>query len=424
MVFRNEVRRTVQTDFSSPWGCVKKFVTLVTLCLVLLGTREVGAGGLYLNEFATPSMGVAGAGSEAVAVDASTSSAMHNPAGMTRLDGHQLSVGAGVLVGENRFEQDPNTPFSGGNGGDQFGVAPIVGGRGVLDATDDLKFGMSLFSVSGAALDPDDDWAGRYSLQEIELLTLSFNPSAAYRVTDRFSVAAGFIAMFADIEYQLAAPLGGPGEVEIDGDDWAFGFNLGGLFEVSPRTRVGVIYVSEVEPEFSGDLEIKTGGDPSFSVDETLTFTFPQLVRVGAYHELNDQWALLGTVGWEDWSSFDSFLVSTPAGAGEIPTGWDDTYHFSGGIHYRPTKDWLLQTGITYDTSPVGASDRTADLPIDRQVRLAVGAQYQWSERINVGGAFVYADLGDARIDDPAVLVGDYEDNRILFFALNLGYKF
>ncbi len=382
------------------------------------------AGGLYLNEFATPSMGVAGAGAEAVASDASTNFALHNPAGMTRLDGNEVSVGAGVLYGDTKFDQDPSTPFAGGNGGDQAGLAPILGSHGVLSVTDDLKFGMSVFSISGAALDPDDGWTGRYQLREIELLTLSFNPSAAYRLNDRLSVAAGFIATYADIDFQLAAPIGGAGNVEIEGDDWAFGFNLGALFELSPRTRVGIIYVSEIEPEFSGDLEITTGGSPSFSAPSTLKFTYPQLVRVGAYHELNDQWALLGTVGWEDWSAFDSFTVATTVGAGSIPTGWEDTYHFSGGVHYRLNDDWLLQTGITYDTSPVSSSDRTADLPIDRQNRVAVGAQYQLSERMNVGGAFEYIDLGDAKINDPSALVGDYQDNRLFILAFNLGYTY
>ncbi len=58
------------------------------LLLVAAGYSSVGAGGLYLNEFATPSMGVAGAGAEAVANDASTNFAFHNPAGMTRLNAH------------------------------------------------------------------------------------------------------------------------------------------------------------------------------------------------------------------------------------------------------------------------------------------------------------------------------------------------
>jgi len=58
------------------------------------------------------------------------------------------------------------------------------------------------------------------------------------------------------------------------------------------------------------------------------------------------------------------------------------------------------------------------------QFRYAVGAQYQWNERVNVGGAFEYIDLGDARINDPTILTGEYKDNRILMFALNFSYKF
>ncbi len=235
--------------------------------------------------------------------------------------------------------------------------------------------------------------------------------------------------MYADLTYELAgppinAPTGGTGRVKVDGDDFAFGFNFGALFEVSPRTRVGVIYVSKVEPEFSGDLKIRTGIGPSFATSSDLEFTFPQLVRVGAYHELNDQWALLGTIGWEDWSNFDELLVSTEKGSAAISTEWRDTYHFSGGVHYRPTEDWLLQAGITYDTSPVSSGDRTADMPIDRQIRVAFGTQYQLNERVRVGGAFEYIDLGDAKINDPNLLEGKYKTNRIFMVAVNLGYQF
>jgi len=57
--------------------------SFVTMLLMLPCISQ--ADGLYLNEFGTPSMGVAGAGTHAVAIDASTS--FHNPAGMTRIDG-------------------------------------------------------------------------------------------------------------------------------------------------------------------------------------------------------------------------------------------------------------------------------------------------------------------------------------------------
>jgi long-chain fatty acid transport protein len=328
---------------------------------------------------------------------------------MTRLEGHSIALGAGLLQGNTEFDTDPDTPFNGGNGGDQAGWAPLIGSHGVYSVTDDLKLGMSMFSISGAALDPDNNWAGRYSIQELELLTLSANPSVAYRVNDWLSLGAGANVTYADIDYKLAAPpinppVGGAGQVEIDGNDFAFGYNFGVLLELSPRTRVGVTYVSKLEPVFSGDLELTTGGGASFSVESDLEFTFPQLVRVGVYHELNDQWALLGSVG--------------------ILTEWEDTYHFSGGVHYRPTDNWLLQAGIAYDTSPVSDSNRTADMPVDRQFRYAVGAQYQWNERVNIGGAFEYIDLGDARINNPTILTGEYDENRIFMFALNLNYKF
>jgi long-chain fatty acid transport protein len=403
--------------------------SFLSLFLVAGGFSSSDAGGLYLNEFATPSMGTAGAGQEAYANDASTSFAFHNPAGMTRLDGHSVSLGAGLLVADTEFDPDADTPFAGGDGGDQASFAPLVGSHGVLSATDDLKFGMSVFSVTGASLDPNDGWTGRYSLQEITLLTVNLNPSVAYRVNSWLSLGGGALAMYADLDYKLAAPpinppVGGAGRVEVDGNDWAYGYNLGALFELNPGTRVGVTYVSKLEPDFAGDLEIDTGGGPAFSTGSEVALTFPQTVRVAAYHELNDQWALLGTVGWEDWSDFDSLLVSTQAGGANIPTEWRDTYHFSGGVHYRPVEEWLLQAGITYDTSPVSDGNRTAYLPMDRQIRYAIGAQYQWNERMSVGGAFEYIDLGDARIDDPDLLTGDYQTNRIFAFALNFGYKF
>ena len=149
--------------FRAPRANAALLITVLALILIHLGGGGAQAGGLYLNEFATPSMGVAGAGQEAVANDASTNFAFHNPAGMTRLDGHEIQLGAGILEGKTKFDRDSDTPFNGGNGGDQAGLAPLLGTHGVYSVSDDLKLGMSIFSVSGAALDPDNGWAGRYS---------------------------------------------------------------------------------------------------------------------------------------------------------------------------------------------------------------------------------------------------------------------
>ena len=72
-------------------------------------------------------------------------------------------------------------------------------------------------------------------------------------------------------------------------------------------------------------------------------------------------------------------------------------------------------TGFAYDSSPVDAKDRQAWAPSDRQLRYAVGTQYQWSERLSLGGNFEYVDLGKAKINDKQTLEGDYQAQRDLF---------
>ena len=84
---------------------------------------------------------------EAFADGPATSFAFHNPAGMTRLEGHSLSLGAGLIVGETEFDPDPVTPFPGGDGGDQEGLAPLAGIHGTFSMTDDLKVGMSVTEI-------------------------------------------------------------------------------------------------------------------------------------------------------------------------------------------------------------------------------------------------------------------------------------
>ena len=67
-------------------------------------TGPAWSGGLYLNEFGTPSMGVAGAGANAVASDASTS--FHNAAGMTRIKGKEVMGTGGLLYATVKFDPD------------------------------------------------------------------------------------------------------------------------------------------------------------------------------------------------------------------------------------------------------------------------------------------------------------------------------
>ena len=411
MVIKNGMHSGLKSTHYWPGALISILICIIP-CMV-------NAGGLYLNEFGTPSMGVAGAGANAVAIDASTS--FHNAAGMTRIKGNELMGTAGLLNATVKFDPDADTPISGGDGGNAGGPAPIIGGFYVHSLSDKWKLGANLITITGAVLDYEDDWTGRYLNTEVTLLTMTFYPSVAYRVNSWLSLGGGPQIMYADLEMKAKAPPpNGNGEVKIDGNDVAFGFGLGALFEVSERTRFGVVYQSEIEPEFDGDVSIDP---PGIEVGTDTKITLAQFIKVSGYHELNDRWALLGTVGWEDWSAFEDVNISTDRGSQQIPRDWKDTWKFAAGVHFRPVDKWLLQLGFSYDTSPVDSEDRTPDMPIDRQIRYATGVQYKWSNRLSTGAQFVYADYGKAKIDND-LLKGDYKRNDILFFAFNANWKF
>ena len=403
----------------------RRIRVLIAVCaiFVVFPFTSATGGGLYLNEFGTTAMGTAGAGSAAYADDAST--AFHNPAGMTRIDGRQFSAGAGLIMGKVQFDPDTDTPITGGNGGDAVSLAPIAGSHYVHSVSDRFKLGLSAGAITGAALDYDNDWSGRYLNQEVSLMSFSLLPGAAYRINEKLSIGGNVNITYATLDYYLAIPNPEPGasdgKVKVENaDDWDVGFNLSMLFELSEDTRLGVIYFSGIEPTFDGDVKITP---VDLKADVSLEFNFPPMVRGSIYHKLNQKFALLGSVGWEKWSDFDEIPVSAGEHVnGAIPTNWDDTWHISGGLHYMPNEKWMFMTGFAYDTSPVDKVDRTPDLPVDRQLRYAFGTQYHWKANVDLGAAVVYADLGDSEIENDKLL-GEYESNDLIMIAFNFNWK-
>jgi long-chain fatty acid transport protein len=126
---------------------------------------------------------------------------------------------------------------------------------------------------------------------------------------------------------------------------------------------------------------------------------------------------------FEDWSTLDttSFQVGN-APDSTIPLGFKDTYKIRGGVHYQVNEKWFAQTGLSYDSSALDNSDRTAALPIDEQWRWGIGGVYRYSEGTKVGFGFQYLNLGKAKINNPQIK-GEYEQNHVFFFMVNVNFE-
>ncbi len=87
-------------------------------------------------------------------------------------------------------------------------------------------------------------------------------------------------------------------------------------------------------------------------------------------------------------------------------------------------------TGIAYDSSPVEDEYRTPDMPLDRQIRYASGAQYQYNKDYSIMIGYELLDAGHAKMNqtrgiiDDDKLIGRFNTNYIHIVAINFQWKF
>jgi long-chain fatty acid transport protein len=415
--------------------------SLAIAWIVLLAAASAHAGGLWLTLQPTPDMGVGSAGNQATGFDASTATA--NPAAMTRLDRSQMEAGIMGIYPDSQFnvKNSSNGDNGGGNAG-YFSAVPTL--NYVHSLSPDLKLGLGVGSYFGLGLSYSNEWAGKYYVQNASFTTLAFNPTIGYRIAPWLSVGGGVSVVQGNLSERVAVNTllePGDGRLKYDASDVGYGYNLGVLFELSPQTRVGVTYVSQVKLEFKDDLRFKNldgtilgaalraSGllDAPLKIDVTI----PAQLALGAYQTLTDKLALVGTVNWQNWSKFgEPEIAVADSNTVTADLDYQDTYHAGLGAYYRVADPWLLMVGFGYDTSPTSSSSqRSPILPLGATFTYSAGVQYDWNKDFSVGMAYALIDLGSAKVNRSGGplkgdLEGEYDTNFVHAVNLNVVYRF
>ena len=423
-------------------------ITAVALGIGALASSIAVAGGITLYEVGTADVGLASAGYSARAQDAST--VFTNPAGMTRLAGDQLTLGAQVFHADVGFSIDPGTtPALGGNdGGNPIGWFPGGGMFYSHSVSSDIKVGVAVTGNFGSVVKYDAGWVGRYRAQEGTLLGVSILPSAAWRVNESLSVGASLNAMYGKLKNVVAVNniVGADGSLTLDDNAWGFGANLGLLYEVDRGTRFGITYNSPVNLNFSAQTQwsdlrpgiqalLASRGLLDANVD--LGITVPQGVNASFYREIDPRWAILGSVGWQQWSKFGQVDVgvdsNNPIGL-TTSLNFKDTWHVAGGAQYKLSDTYLLNGGIAYDSGFQDNNSVALALPANAAWRFGIGGQKEESKTFNWGWSLEYLYGGTLHTNvtgsAPVALggrgdvVGSYNNVSFLFFAANFNWKF
>ncbi len=446
---------------STSEGC--RAAAVAALCAGALAAGQAAAGGMSIYEIGTADVGFASAGYNARAQDAST--VLTNPAGMTRLDGHQFLAAGQLAYGWTKFSIGSGTsPELGGNdGGNAFGwggFAPGGGGFFSYSVSPDLKLGFALTSNFGGVVEYDDGWVGRYYIQKAEILGLSMLPSIAYKVTDKLSLGASVNVVYGIFEQRVAINIpdtlrpavvvpseraAGDAGLKLEDTTWGAGVNLGLLYEIDAGTRLGLTWNSAVDLNFSSQAKFSNLGNLGTSLQNrgllnstiNVGIKVPQQAMGSVFAQVNPRWALLGSVGWQQWSKFGQVQLGleNASTSNSLTTNipFKDTWHVAGGAQYRLSDPWLLNFGIAYD-SGFQSGNVSPLLPTNASWRFGVGAQHQVRKDFHWGFAaeYLYGGTLDVNVQGAAPvavggrgdLVGSYNSTGILFLAAYGSWKF
>ncbi|MBH3446895.1 outer membrane beta-barrel protein [Pseudomonas moraviensis] len=379
---------------------------------LLFASLQAEAGGIMIYEAGHEGTGLANAGSAVMASDPSI--LMTNPAGISQLAGTQINFNAQLILGDVSFSRDNANTFGGNEGGNALKYLPgssfFISHQ--LDERSSIGFGM--YGNFGLALDYDDDWAGRYFAQESAIIGVSFQPTYAYKITDDLSVGLGPRFMLGYFRTEVAVNnnvlgLGNAedGQLRYKDTDWGTGANVGVLYNLNERTKLGLAWTSKIKLKFEDKPELKKITNPllrlalnRLDADQlNVDMNVPQTVTTSVSYQLDPQWTLLGSLGWQDWSDFGKVGVEVDTDLGSTARTaqrqYKDTWHASIGAQHQINPKLRWNVGLGYDSSAVDDKDRTVDNPMNEAWRLATGVSYALQDDVDVHMSYTLIYLGD-----------------------------
>jgi long-chain fatty acid transport protein len=394
---------------------------------------EAWSAGFALYEQSVRELGNAFAGGAAVAEDPST--IFYNAAGLTRLPGQQAVLGAHFIQTHFGFENHGSTQLltpitgqglTGDNGGDGGTLGVVPNAYYSINLSNGWAFGLGVEAPFGLVTDWDDGWVGRYEALRSDVLTVNISPCVAYKIGQHLSIGGGLDIMYLHTELSQAIDFGtlfvaagttpqeDDGKATVKADDWAYGFNIGALWEFSENTRVGVSYRSHIKENLDGDADFdvpsnvsnilaQVGSTAFQDTDASGEITLPDRVSLSAFHRLGPQLALMADATWTRWALFNELKIKfdNPEQPDSVTTeNWKNTWRLAAGATYNPTPAWPLRLGVAWDQSPVpNAKYRTARLPDNDRVWLCAGSGYRVAEWFSFDVAYSHLFVADADVN-------------------------
>lgn len=429
-------------------GCLWGAASGTALICALAASGSAHASGFQVRETSGTLQGSSFAGMSTLSTDASTM--FYNPGTVGQYDETSYSVGGALIIPRSELKSGQGSggtltstnDFSRTDYGDMAVDAFVPSAHAVWKLNDNINFGMSITAPWGLVTDYESDFAGRFFGTTSSIKTVNIKPVIAYRFDNGLSIGAGPQIQYFDARLAKAvsfAATTAEGNSEVIGDDLAAGWQAGLNWELTPSTRFGLAYNSEVKHELKGDVKFDAAAEALGYVDQSASakVTTPEAITFGVSQDIGEKWTVMADAQWTNWNSIDTLTfnfggdTSTAIPGSQTSSAdeykWGSAWFYSIGARYQYDDNWSFTGGLAFDETPVTDEHRSVRLPDSNRYWASLGASYAVADWANVslGYTHIFAHTADVDLSDDAVgsFSGKYE-SQVDIIALQANFKF
>jgi long-chain fatty acid transport protein len=415
-------------------------LSLFTLTMSTL-SFNLYASGFQINEHSAAGLGRSFAGEGAM--NDTAAAAGRNAAALMMFDRPTLSIGATYI--------DPDVNVNGtsphGNSLEANDIAPsavVPNAHYVHPLNEKFAWGLSLTSNYGLSTEYDEYYPAGSLAGTTHLTTGNLNLNGAYRLNQHFSFGIGANAVYA--KAKLTRHLGElnkvpglnifPSNTEVaylKGDEWAYGWNAGILYEMDENNRFGLSYRSKIDINFKGDfhngLPVVAGGTGGLTIPGELELNLPDIWEFSAYHKVDPKWAVHYGITYTGWSTFKELMGEDENGKELFykEEGFKNNIRLALGTTHYYNKEWTFRAGIAFDDSAAPASKRSISIPDQDRLWLSAGTNYKFTPDASVDLGVAYMRGQKVKFTEKDKAGQEYEftsKGTALMYAMNFNYSF
>ena len=383
-----------------------------------------------------------------------------SPAGIA---GHRgaLSLGVTLVHSSSTFRYDATASPPGTTIHRDPETIPVPQAFASYRVNPRLAVGLGFFAPYGLGLEwpvcdvatpncAGENFEGRYTGYDNDLRGIYVQPTVAYQlIPGTLSVGFGMDYVMGNIEVHQRADLPQLGlqgrdfaDATLEGDGTGWGFHVGAIAQLSPRTSIGARYLHSVEIDLDGTatfeqvsvnpvvdaLVAAQFADGAQLGDQGIgsSLEFPSQLVVGVSHRPSDRLNLMFDYQRTGWSSFDQLTIdfeNATAPDRVLALDYKDANTFRVAAEYGATDALTVRAGFRYNEAATPRA--TPLLPEGERNYYTVGVGYRVTPRLSADLAYQYINQPDRRgsVRPGAGTVGVYEAKGQVF-GFTLAYRF